>query len=117
LRAVLIVDTAFEFLVGLLLLVFRDEFADGLDVASGAVAVAAVVFLGAGVALLGILFRPTTGLVRLVALLNIAAGLALWLVLALRWGSFEADSRWFTTAVANTFLALGALEWLGIRRA
>jgi hypothetical protein len=112
----LLLDALFEFLVGAMLIVFRSDFADGFELASGSVLVAGVVFLAAGVLLLGVLLRPSDEVVRMVAVLNLAAGLGLWLVLAARWGDFDAEVRWFTTAVANMFVALAALEWLGLRR-
>jgi len=117
LRAVLVVDALFEFLVGAVLLLFRDDFASGLDVASGAVLLAAVVFLAAGVALLVVLAWPADFMVRWVGLLNIAAGIAVWVLVGLRWGSFETDARLLTTAIANMFLALGALQLIAALRA
>jgi len=117
LRAVLVVDALFEFLVGAVLLLFRDDFASGLDVASGAVLLAAVVFLAAGVALLVVLAWPADFMVRWVGLLNIAAGIAVWVLVGLRWGSFETDARLLTTAIANMFLALGALQLIAVLRA
>ncbi len=116
LRAVLVIDALFEFLVGAMLLLFRNDFATGLDVAPGAVLAAALVFVAAGVALIGVLAWPADWIVRWVGLLNVAAGIAVWVLVALRWGTFESDARLLTTAVANMFLALGALQVIAVQR-
>jgi len=118
LRRILVADAAFEVVVALLLSGVVGSPAFWLNVTSGIIAVAAVVFAGVGVVLLGAAFyrRTTESFVRTLAFANVAGGAAIWLVAALRWSQFESEGHWVVAFIANGCLALGALEYLALRQ-
>jgi hypothetical protein len=50
------------------------------------------------------------------AIVNVAGGVGLWVLLGLAWGHFETGGRWVLGAVADMFILVGALEILALRR-
>lgn len=118
LRRIVLADAAFEFIAALLIsgLVGKAHF--WLNVAQGVTVTGAVAFalLGAGLAGAAIYRGTTEGFVRVLAFANVASGAAIWLAALARWSQFEPEGQWLVAFVADGCLALGALQWLALRR-
>ena len=44
------------------------------------------------------------------------AGVAIWCVLPFVWSGISPEGRWMASAIADSFIAVAALEFLAIRR-
>lgn len=117
-RRILLADAGFELVVAVLLSGLVGDAHFWLNVAQGITVTGAVVFAFVGVGLGIAAFHPRTddAFVRIVAFANVAGGLAIWLAAALKWSQFEPGGHWLVAFVADGCLALGALEWLALRR-
>ena len=89
-----------------------------LNVAQGITVTGAGAFalLGAGLAGAAIYRGTTESFVRVLAFANVASGTAIWLAALARWSQFEPEGQWLVAFVADGCLALGALQWLALRR-
>ncbi|MFN8507964.1 MAG: hypothetical protein U0547_10415 [Dehalococcoidia bacterium] len=77
--------------------------------------VSAGVFLVAAV-VVGVMARGgRRSSARLLAGGNIAGGVVLWVAVAARWGDLEPGARWVLAAMGDSFILIGALEWLALR--
>ena len=112
------VDAAFELIAGATLLLIHGRAARWLNVDGGMVVVAALVFVAAALVLsfLALQREPARSMVRSLAALNLIGGVAIWLVVALRWGDLSAEGHWLTAAIADSFMVVAALEFLALRR-
>lgn len=118
LKRILLADAGFELVVALILSGLAGDAHFWLNVAQEITVTGAVVFAIVGVALGVAAFHPRTndGFVRVLAFANVAGGLAIWAAAALKWSQFEPGGHWLVAFVADGCLALGALEWLALRR-
>ncbi len=117
-RLILIADAAFELLVAVLLSGIVGNAHFWLNVAREITVTGAIVFAVIGVGLGFAAFSPRTDarFVQALAFANVAGGLAIWLAAALKWSQFEPGGHWLVAFVADGCLALGALQWLALRR-
>ena len=116
LRAVLLADAAFEFVVAVLLFAATNRVANWLDLERSVVLTVAVVFLVAGVALLALAWRPERQHVWSLAVVNVAFGLAGWLWLVIDWDRFSTDGRYVLGAVCDAAILIGLAEWFAVRQ-
>lgn len=117
-KRLLLADAGFELVVALLLSGLVGDAHFWLNVARGVTVTGALVFAVVGIVLAAAAFFPgmNEGFVRALAFANVAGGLAIWLAAALKWSEFEPGGHWLVAFVADGCLALGALEWLALRR-
>lgn len=101
-----------------MLAVFGEQIADQFDTDRALAWILAGVFLaaGIGVGVLAIVNLESRELVWALAFGNIAAGLAGWLVFTGWAGDFDTGGRWILSAAANSFILVGLLEALALRR-
>lgn len=109
-------DVTLELVVAALCFALARPAAGWFGLERGTLYVVGVVFLVAGIALIPLARKPTPGTVVPLAWTNIIGGAAAWLVLVLAWSSFEPEGRWVLAAIADSFIAIGALEHLALRR-
>ncbi len=112
------VDAAFDLVAGLTLLLLHSRAASWLNVDGALVVVAAIVFLATAVGVVPIVLQrePARPVVTALAALNLIGGVAIWLVVALRWGDLTTEGHWLVAAIADSFIAVAALEFLALRR-
>jgi hypothetical protein len=115
LPALLCVDAAVELAVGVLLLAAPGWFAGAYAIPVDAAAALGAVFLLAAAAVAAIAARPERMTVRLLAAANATGGLLGWAAWLAAWPTIEPSGRWLAAALCDTFIALGALEWLALR--
>lgn len=116
LSSVLWADVVLELVVAALCFGLASTAARWFGLETGTLYVAGVVFLVAGVALIPLARKPAASTVTPLAWANIIGGGAAWLVLVIAWSSFEPEGRWVLAAIADSFIAIGALELLALRR-
>jgi len=116
LSTVLWVDVTLELVVAALCFALAPTAADWFGLETGTLYVAGVVFLVAGIALIPLARKPAPSTVAPLAWANIIGGAVAWLVLMLAWSSFEPEGRWVLAAIADSFIAIGALEHFALRR-
>ena len=118
LHTALWVDAAFEVVAGALLLALRGPVADWLDAGQTMVGAAGLVFLAAGIAIGGIavLAAPARSLVSILAALNLIGGIGIWCVLPFSWSEITPEGRWMASAIADSLIAVAALEFFALRR-
>jgi hypothetical protein len=118
-RKLLAADAAVEAVVGLLLLGIVGRPARWLDLPEGVLLVAASVFFVAAIALAAAALSRSTSLsfVRQLAWANMAGGAVLWVWIAFSWGTFEPEGTSLAILAADSFILLGVLEWLAVRKA
>lgn len=116
LGTVLWADVALELAVAGLCFALAGSAAAWFGVESMVFYVVGVVFAAAAVAIVPLARKPSTDLAVPLAWANIAGGCAAWLLLALAWGTFAAEGRWILAAVADSFIAIGVLELVAVRR-
>lgn len=118
LHTALWVDVAFELMAGVALLVLASTLDTWLNVPASVVRIAGVVFVAAAVAIAIIALQPELplNLVSGLAKLNLLGGVGIWLVLGVFWGDLTSEGRWLSSAIADSFIAIGVLEWLAVRR-
>ena len=112
------IDAAFELVAGAAILGFSAPLARWLDVERSLLFIVTGIFLAAAVAvgLIALKPLPSRPLVSGLGALNLIGGLAIWCVLALTWTSIAAEGRWVGAALADSFIAVGILEFLALRR-
>lgn len=116
LSTVLWADVGLELLVAALCFALAGPASRWFDLEQGTLYVAGAVFLVAGIALIPLARKPAPSTVTPLAWANIIGGAAAWLVLVIAWSSFEPEGRWVLAAIADSFIAIGALELLALRR-
>ena len=117
LAAILWADAALELVGAAALLLWRDELRAWLGLGAATLPLAALFVVGAPAVALLIVTGSRRELVRALALGNLGAGLAGWAFFLVTWSSLEAEGRWIGPAASDTFLVLGVLELLALRRA
>ena len=117
-RRIVLADAAFEFVVAVSLSGLIGNAHFWLNVDQGITVIGAVVFAVVGAGLLAAALMPRTnqGFLQILAFVNIAGGLAIWLAAALKWSQFEPGGHWLVAFVADGCLGLGVLEWVALRR-
>lgn len=116
LSMVLWADVSLELVVAGLCFALAGAASHWFDLEQGTLYVAGAVFLVAGVALIPLARKPAASTVTPLAWANIIGGGAAWLVLVIAWSSFEPEGRWVLAAIADSFIAIGALELVALRR-
>lgn len=83
-----------------------------------AAVLAGSVFLLAAVlvAFLAVRSSPRRSYVSGLAKLNIVGGAAIWVVMPLKWPHLSGEGRWLASAIADSFIAAGLLEYVALRR-
>ena len=117
-RLALGLDAGCELAGALVLSLASGRVADLFNVDSAYVWLAAAVFLLAaiGVASVALIDIESRELVWALAAGNIFAGIAGWLVFAAFRDELDPGGRWLLTAAADTFIVIGLLEFLALRR-
>ncbi|MEX0782571.1 MAG: hypothetical protein WD557_07975 [Dehalococcoidia bacterium] len=117
-RLALYADAAFELIVAVLLAVWASTWADLFNVDEAIIWLAALVFLMAalGVGLIAVLQVEVRELVYSLAGANIAGGVVLWAFFAILRDDFDPGAQWAIAAVADSFILIGLLEILALRR-
>lgn len=117
-RGVLWADAGLELLVAAVLIGFPGPAEDWLHLHPAVSLSLAGIFLAAGIALAAAAqSRRTIGaFVRFLAWANIAGGTAVWLLLLDAWGYFPAEGRWMLAAAGDSFIVIGILELIALRR-
>lgn len=117
-RKVLWADASLELLMAVALAGFAWPMHAWLVVSEIATRGLAIGFAGVAVALAvaAISRRTSFGFVRVLAWANIAGGVGLWLLLFGAWGHFPAEGRWILAAAGDSFIAIGVLELVALRR-
>jgi hypothetical protein len=112
LRTTLVLDAAFEFLAGAVLVLAAHTMGDWLGIGWIASVVVGAIFVAAGVAIVQMLraASPDLPLVRALAIANIVGGTAGWIVLIVGWPWIQQEGRWTLGMVADLFIVLGLLE-------
>lgn len=116
LGTVLWADVALELIVAVLCFALAGSAAGWFAVDRVVFYVAGAVFAAAAVAIVPLALKPGANLAAPLGWANIAGGCAAWVVLALAWGTFAAEGRWVLAAVADSFIAVGVLELVAVRR-
>ena len=117
-RLALYADAAFELVVAALLAAWSSHWADLFNVDQGVIWAAAAIFLLAavGIGLIAMLQIESRELVWALAGTNIVGGVGLWLLFLLLRDDFDDGARWAIAAVADSFILVGLLEILALRR-
>jgi hypothetical protein len=118
LRTLLAWDAALEVAIGAALIAFVAVVAPWLAIGTGVAVGVGVAFLGAA-AVIAFLARNVAerrSAVQALAIGNIAAGSAGWLLLVLAWGAFDPPGRSLLGAASDAFILLGVLELMALRR-
>lgn len=116
LGTVLWADVALELIVAVLCLALAGSAAGWFAVDRVVFYVAGAVFAAAALVIVPLALKPGANLAAPLGWANIAGGCAAWVVLALAWGTFAAEGRWVLAAVADSFIAVGVLELVAVRR-
>ncbi|MBA4179077.1 MAG: hypothetical protein C0506_00670 [Anaerolinea sp.] len=118
LHTALWVDAAFELVAGAVLLLLAGSVANWLDADRAIVSIAGVIFLGASAAIAGFALQPAPArrTVSTLAALNLIGGVAIWCVLPFVWSGISGEGRWMAAAIADSFIAVAALEFLALQR-
>lgn len=109
-------DAACELAGAIVLLLLAGAIANSTTIAREAAIVASGVFLAAAIVVGVMAAGGRRSSARLLAGANIAGGALLWAVLAARWGEWDAGARWLLAAMSDSFLLIGALELVALRR-
>jgi hypothetical protein len=116
LTTILWADAGLEFLVALVCFALAGPASNWLGIPEAALYVAGVVFVVAGIAIIPLARKPSVVGVTALGWANIIGGAALWVVLALAWGSVAAEGRWVLAAVADSFIVVGVAELFALRK-
>ena len=112
------VDAAFELIAGATMLTLNASIADWLDVNRNLVVVAALIFIAAAIGIAAVALQPvpSRSVVSRLAALNLIGGAAVWFAVGLNWSQISPEGHWLVSAVADSFIAVAALEFLALRR-
>ncbi len=116
LRLALWCDVLFEAVVGIGLFALGDRVSSWLAISGAARVSIGLVFLAAAVGLLPLALAPHGRAVRILAVGNMAAGLAGWVALIAAWGALEPSGRWLLGAASDAAILIGLAEYLALRR-
>ena len=117
-RTTLLVDAAFEFVVGFALVFAARSVGDWLGFGATASIAAGIVFITAGIAILQMARQPRPGseLVRPLAIANIAGGIAGWVLLIVGWSWFQPEGRWALGMASDAVIVIGLLQLHALNR-
>jgi hypothetical protein len=119
LRALLIVDAAFELICAAVLAGAAGAASRWLGIETLVTYNLAFVFAIAavGVGYIARVHQRAATLVRALAIANLAGGVVGWMIMTVLWGSFDPPGRALLGSASDLFLALGVLELIALRRA
>lgn len=117
-RMSLLIDAAGELAGAVILAVAGAQLADAFSLDRAYIWLASGIFLAATVGIAGLVAVRVESreLVLGLAGSNIAAGLAGWIALILMWSAIDPGGRWVLAAAADSFILVGILELLALRR-
>jgi len=118
LRTTLLIDAAFEFVGGFVLVFAAGSMGDWLGFGSTASVAAGIVFIAAGIAILQLARQPhpDRALVQPLAVANVAGGIAGWVLLIVGWSWFQPEGRWALGMASDAVIIIGLLQLRALKR-